>query len=245
MEYHYTHKNNVSESELTITDKEAHHLKNVLRKKVGDELFVTDGERNLYKVMIEEIVKEKIHCKINEKMHNVNESQKNVHLYLALLKNPSRFEFAIEKCVEVGVNEITPIITEHTINKKIDKNQRWQMIALSAMKQSQRCYLPKINHPISFNEAVQNCKTSLCLLADEREAPPFLPLYEVIDKGEEKPITQNKTNNISLFIGPEGGFSNEEVEYAKENHFKIVSLGTRKFRSETAAIVGLSNLLRI
>jgi len=123
MEYYFTNKKNISKNELAIADEEAHHLKNVLRKKTGDKIFVTDGERNLYKSVISEIHKDKIICKIIEKFYDLNEPNKKIHLYLALLKNPSRFEFAIEKSVEIGVNEITPIITEHVVNKKTNPEE--------------------------------------------------------------------------------------------------------------------------
>ena len=231
MEHYFTNKTNITGNELIITGRESHHLTNVLRKKVGDELLVTDGERNLYKAKIIFIDKENIKCRIEEKSYNVNEPERNIHLYLALLKNPSRFEFAIEKCVEIGVNEITPIITEHVVNKKSDKLERWQSISLAAMKQSQRCYLPKINQPITFIDAVQNRKSVINFLADERADCRTNFSLSAVD--------------ISLFIGPEGGFSNEEVELAKQNNFAIISLGKRKLRSETAAIVGISKLLVI
>ena len=229
MEYYYTNKSNISDNELIIKDKEAHHLKNVLRKNIGDGLFVTDGERNLYKVKIISIDKDSLKCSVDDKLYNVNEPDRTINLYLALLKNPSRFEFAIEKCVEIGVNEITPIITEHVINKKSDRIERWQSISLAAMKQSQRCYLPIINQPIIFNNAIQNCTTKIKLLADERETC--------------RANFSLSTGNISLFIGPEGGFSSEEVELAEKNSFQIISLGKRKLRSETSAIVGITKML--
>lgn len=230
MEYYYTNRKNVSESGLIIEGKEAHHIKDVLRRKIGDELFVTDGERNLYKVIIEHADKEGIRCNIKEKFHNLNEPQKYIKLFLALLKNPSRFEFAIEKCVEIGICEITPIITEHVVNKKMNKQERWQSIALSAMKQSQRCYLPCVKEPLDFQEAIKE-ESGLKLLADERET-----------KSIEDSLFK-KENEISLFIGPEGGFSNEEVELAQDKRIHTFSLGKRKLRSETAAIVGTSRLI--
>jgi len=229
MEHYYTNKKYISENDLVIIDEEAHHLKNVLRKKIGDEIFVTDGERNLYKTHISGIEKDKILCHIEEKYYDLNEPKRKIHLYLALIKNPSRFEFAIEKAVEIGVNEITPLITEHVINKKTIKLERWQSIALSAMKQSQRCYLPIINAPLLFENAVQNCKTTLNMLADEKE--------------DSKTSFSLLSDDISLFIGPEGGFSDEEVESARKNGIQIISLGKRKLRSETAAIIGVSKLI--
>jgi 16S rRNA (uracil1498-N3)-methyltransferase len=146
------------------------------------------------------------------------------------LKNPSRFEFALEKSVEIGVNEITPLITEHVINKETEKTGRWQSIALSAMKQSQRCYLPKINKPVNFNEAIKIHGEICKIIAHERTDKKYKFISET-------------GNDISLFIGPEGGFTDDEIDEAKMNDFKILNLGKRKLRSETAALVGLSKLL--
>ena len=251
MEHYYTNKKNISENGLVILDEEAHHLKNVLRKKTGDEIFVTDGERNLYKTRISGIEKDKILCRIEVKYYDLNEPKRKIHLYLALLKNPSRFEFAIEKAVEIGVNEITPLITEHVINKKTNKVERWQSIALSAIKQSQRCYLPAINKPVPFKTALQ--QLTLFKNSDKQTtSPSSLPddkagmtggAFLADEKENSKTSFSLLSNDISLFIGPEGGFSNEEVESAEECGIQIISLGKRKLRSETAAILGVSKLI--
>ncbi|MFI5145048.1 MAG: RsmE family RNA methyltransferase [Ignavibacteria bacterium] len=230
MEYYYTDKENIAEKVLRITGEEAHHLKNVLRKNKGNEIWITNGEKFLYKTQIISAGKEEITCEILDTFYNVNEPSKKIHLYLSLLKNPSRFEFALEKSVEIGVNEITPLITEHVINKETEKTERWQSITLSAMKQSQRCYLPKINKPVNFNEAIK-IQGEICKII----------AHEKTDK-EYKFISETG-NNISLFIGPEGGFTYNEIDEAKTNDFKILNLGKRKLRSETAALVGLSKLL--
>ena len=230
MEYYYTDTENITEKVLRITGDEAHHLKNVMRKNKGNEIWVTNGEKFLYKTQIISAGKEDITCEILNTFYNVNEPSKKIHLYLALLKNPSRFEFAIEKSVEIGVNEITPLITEHVINKETEKTERWQSIALSAMKQSQRCYLPKINRPVNFNEALKIPGDNIKIIAHEKA------------DDEYKFVTESG-NEISLFIGPEGGFSDDEIDKAKIHDFKLLNLGKRKLRSETAALVSLSRLL--
>src|SRR4030095_3493768 len=148
MEYYYADPGNVNESTLTITDDEAKHLLKVLRKNIGEKIFVTDGMGNLYKCILEEIKKKEIVCSITGTKNYVNEPAIQLKAYIAVLKNPDRFEFAIEKLTELGVHEIQPIITERVISKKKDKTNRWQSIALSAMKQSQRCRLPKVNPPV-------------------------------------------------------------------------------------------------
>ncbi|MGA2668841.1 MAG: RsmE family RNA methyltransferase [Ignavibacteria bacterium] len=234
MEYYFTDKKNIQSETLLITGDDSKHLLKVLKKGTGEEIFVTDGERNLYRSIIEDISDDNINCRIIEKYFNLNESAIKITLYQSLLKNPSRFEFVIEKSVELGVFEIIPIITENVIIKERDRCSRWQSIALSAMKQSQRCYLPKIQHPVNFIDAIGNAQnTDLKILADERDNPDFLKLPEI----------NLLSQTISLFIGPEGGFTLDELQTASNNGFKILNLGKRKLRSETAALAALGKIL--
>jgi len=233
MEYYYTPKQYISSGSLTIVDDEAKHLTRVLRKQSGEEIFVTDGEGNLYKCLISSMSKQLIECTIKENSHLVNEPELKINLYQSLVKNPDRLEFSIEKSVELGVNSIHTVITENTINKTTDKTERWQSIALSAMKQSQRCLLPKVFQPVSFNDAVTGASSDLKLIADEKDIQGRIQFKDI----------PTVLNSIDIFIGPEGGFSPAEAEFAVSNGFKILSLGKRKYRSETSAILVLSNLL--
>ena len=232
MEHYYTPNELVLKETLTIEGDEAKHLGKVLRKESGAVIYVTDGEGNLYKCRIENVVKSKIECLILEQSHNETENKTRVTLYQSLLKNPDRFEFAIEKSVELGVYAIQPIITEHVISKGRDKSERWNSISLAAMKQSERTCLPKVNAPLSFVEAIKHCKDELKLIAHEKG-----PGIRITDSGFEK------VNSIALFIGPEGGFSDDEIKLAEDNGFKTITLGKRKFRSETAALSGVYSLL--
>lgn len=232
MEYYFTPKTYISGTSLTIVDAEAKHVAKVLRKRSGEDIFITDGEGNLYKAKISSIGKEHIDCTISEKFRDVNEPAQKITLYQSLIKNPDRFEFVIEKAVELGVYAIQPVVTENVVNKTTDKSERWQSIALSAMKQSQRCYLPKVNTPVNFADAITSSRGNLKLIAHEKT-----------DTGS---ITINKistANEVSLFIGPEGGFSDNEVTSAINNGFKLLNLGARKYRSETAAILACGLLL--
>ncbi|MBZ0202784.1 MAG: 16S rRNA (uracil(1498)-N(3))-methyltransferase [Ignavibacteria bacterium] len=234
MEYYYTAKEYVSGNSLTIVDDEAKHLGRVLRKQSGSEIYVTDGCGTLYKTVIGKVTKDVIECTIKDTQKWVNEPIIKINLYQSLLKNPDRLEFAVEKSVELGVNEIHPVVTTNTINKTTDKHDRWQLIALSAMKQSQRCYLPKVLPPITFEEALGKTSSGLKLVADERKLEGSIS------------ISSAKTDNsetIDLFIGPEGGFTMDEVSLAIESGFKILNLGKRKFRSETAAVIAVGLLL--
>ncbi len=233
MEYYYTPKHYISSATLTIVDDEAKHLGRVLRKQQGEEIFVTDGEGSVYRCKINNLAKELIDCSIIEKISSLNEPNIKINLYQSLIKNPDRFEFAIEKAVELGINTIHPVITEHVINKTTNKHERWQSIALAAMKQSQRCVLPKVNEPVSFAEAVSGAISEIKLIADEKENDSRISLADIKDT----------FSSIDILIGPEGGFTSLETELAVTHGFKILSLGARKFRSETASIYTISKLL--
>jgi 16S rRNA (uracil1498-N3)-methyltransferase len=233
MEYYYTPKQYISSATLTIVDDEAKHLGRVLRKQLGEEIFVTDGEGSVYRCKINSLNKELIDCSILEKQSSLNEPKIEINLYQSLIKNPDRFEFAIEKSVELGVTSIYPVITEHVINKTTNKHERWQSIALAAMKQSQRCVLPKVFEPVIFAEAITGANGHLKLIADEKENDSRINISDI----------NVEFSSIDLFIGPEGGFTAAEAELAVSHGFRILSLGARKYRSETAAIYTISKLL--
>lgn len=233
MEFYYTPKQYISSGTLAIVDDEAKHLGRVLRKQPGEEIYVTDGEGSVFRCKINTISKELIDCNVIEKLSSLNEPKMKINLYQSLIKNPDRFEFAVEKAVELGVHTIHPVITEHVINKTTNKTERWQSIALAAMKQSQRCMLPKVFEPLNFAEALKGANGELKLIADEKENELRISTADII-----VPIS-----TIDVFIGPEGGFTAGETELAAAHGFKFLSLGPRKFRSETAAIYVISKLI--
>jgi 16S rRNA (uracil1498-N3)-methyltransferase len=160
LEYYFSDSTNVflKENKIFLTGDEYHHLSKVLRKKSGEIIQVTDGQYNIYECKIFQIDKNKIHCDILKKMSNLNEPSKNIHLYMAILKNMERFEFALEKAVELGISSFTPVITENCLNKSglsVNRIKRLQNISKSAMKQSQRCYLPKISEQVQLDMLIK------------------------------------------------------------------------------------------
>ena len=236
MEHYYTSSENITYPKLIITGGEAGHLSKVMRKAEGNDIYVTDGKGNLFACVIESIKRNDIICRITDKQININEPSVKLTAYFSLLKNPARFEFAIEKLTEIGVYEIQPIITEHVISKGKDKSERWQAIALSAMKQSQRCWLPKVNKPVGFKDAIESCKDEIKLIAHEK-----------VDNFEFRisNFEFESKRSAAFFIGPEGGFTDEEIALAEKNGFIIISLGERKLRSETAAVAGAALILSL
>lgn len=237
MEYYFTDQKNINldKSELFISDEEFSHLKKVLRKKLGDEITVTDGNYNIYHCTITGINNINITCKINKIESNLFEPEKKIKLYLAQLKNQDRFEFALEKCTELGVYEITPIITENTEkNEPVNetKFKRFSKIIRSAVSQSQRCYLPKLNGSITFNE----------MLSQTENHTNKIVMYEFSDINS-RIEGDFKNDYICLLIGPEGGFSTDEINRLKNNNWSVKSLGSRKLRAETAAVVSVFQIL--
>lgn len=235
MEYYYTSKENIEKDFLYIRGDEYKHLAKVLRKKVDDKVEITDGQLNVYECRIIEIEKEHIKCEIVNRKYNLNEPEIKIRLFIAQLKNQDRFEFAIEKAVELGVTEIYPVITKYTVsNEKLNetKLKRLSKIIISAMSQSQRCFLPVLHKSLSFNELLETTK-------NDKEK---IVMYEF--SGAENRLDEKKNNDyIDLLIGPEGGFSEEEITELKNNGWKTKSLGERKLRAETAAIVSLYSII--
>jgi 16S rRNA (uracil1498-N3)-methyltransferase len=182
MEYYYTEKKNIfTEQNLLIIDNfEFNHISKVLRKRAGDLITLTDGELGIYECKIDGIGKEKITCTILNKKFDIFEPKVNVHLFLCSLRSNERFEFAIEKAVELGVKSITPVFSERVINKSgfsSNKAKRINQIILSAMSQSQRCFKPVLHPEETFSE----------MLSKTIEAENKLAMYEFAD--EENTLT--------------------------------------------------------
>jgi 16S rRNA (uracil1498-N3)-methyltransferase len=237
MEYYYTEKKNISsgKNSLVINNFEYNHLVKVLRKREGDSVTITDGELGVYECKIEKIDKEEITCRILNSKFDIFEPKINVHLYICVLRNSERFEFAIEKAVELGVKSITPVFSERVINKSAfssNKLKRLNQIILQAMGQSQRCFKPPLNNAETFSEMLSKTKSF-----DNK-----LAMYEFADAGNKIQMFDD-IKDVCLLTGPEGGFSEDEVEKLKENNWKVLSLGERKLRAETAVVAAISKLL--
>lgn len=235
LDYFYTQPENIKDDELIIDGDEFNHMVHVMRKKIGDHITVVDGLGNAYLVELKNFEKKTATGKISEIYRNFNEPDIKVSLGVGILKNPAKFDFLVEKVTELGVFEIIPLITERTIPKhaKID---RWQKLALAAMKQCRRSYLPKVHPLITFDE----------VFAVPQNYDGMFLLHQNIDNKVNRLLKQTaekQFKKVILLIGPEGGFSEIEVDKALQNRFTQASLGMRRLRTETAAIVSCSLLL--
>jgi 16S rRNA (uracil1498-N3)-methyltransferase len=229
MDVFYTPPKHISGESIVIDGDEFHHLTKVLRKKIGDVLHVVDGGGYCYEVQIENLDKRTAHCRVLHIHAKLNEPDIELTLAQALLKNPARFDFIVEKATELGVSHIIPMTTERVIahSAKID---RWQQIALTAMKQSARCVLPSVASLTAFDDVLAKGATyDLKLIPHEKtENSQFIVSLVALHASAK---------NVLLLIGPEGGFTDEEIERAIANGFLPVSLGKRRLRAEPAGIV--------
>jgi len=215
--------------EIILSTEESKHATKVLRKKEGDILNFTDGKGDFYKAEITVADSRKSRLKVvsteqKEKQHNYH-----LHIAIAPTKNMDRFEWFLEKATEIGIDEITPIICTHSERKKI-KTERCNRILLSAMKQSLKFHVPKLNEAMSLSDFIKQ----------DYKGTKYIAHCEDGEKKELKRV--NKTEKTIILIGPEGDFSPKEIELALQNQFKAVSLGTSRLRTETAGIIAAHSI---
>jgi len=212
--------------EITFNKEESNHIYKVLRKKEGEILHLTNGKGYFFKVELLESSPK--HC-----LAKVISAKKQkplpyyLHLAVAPTKLNDRYEWFLEKATEIGISEITPIICEHS-ERKIIKLERYEKKVISAMKQSLKAYLPKINPAITLKEFLK--------IQKENTNQKLIAHCEETNKKSLKSKLQPKQNTL-LLIGPEGDFSTKEISIALESGFEPVSLGESRLRTETAAIV--------
>lgn len=205
-----------------LSNEESVHCSKVLRKKVGDHIYLIDGIGGFYEAKIIISSQKKITFNVLKKW-NQPQSSYSLHIAIAPTKNNDRFEWFLEKATEIGIDEVTPIICEHSERKMI-KNGRMEKIILSAAKQSLKSKLPKINKMTSFNDFVSKKYSSRCFIAH------CLP-------SQKKKLKDEVVSQSIILIGPEGDFSTLEVEVALKNNFTPISLGSFRLRTETAGVI--------
>ncbi|MBF2708437.1 16S rRNA (uracil(1498)-N(3))-methyltransferase [Flavobacterium soyangense] len=209
---------------------ESKHIIKVLRKKDTDILFVTNGIGLLFKTEITLASDNKCTVKILS-FEKAEPSKFHLHLAVAPTKMNDRFEWFLEKATEIGIQEITPIFCDRS-ERKVVNNDRFDKIILTAMKQSNVLFLPKLNEATTFKEFLKRKNEGLQLIAHCEES----------DKKSLKSVLK-PNENITLLIGPEGDFSEKEIALAIENNYAPVSLGNTRLRTETAAIVACHSVV--
>ena len=228
---------NIMENRVVISGDDVNHIKNVLRMKIGDEIAVSNGiDGKEYRCGIEAIGDEVI-CKLHFIKEDGLELSSHIYLFQGLPKS-EKMEFVIQKAVELGIYEIIAVSNKRSVVKldeKKEKNKinRWQEIAHAAAKQSKRRIIPKINQVMTMKQAVDfSSDFDLVIIPYE--------LAEGMDKTRKVIESVRPGQKIGIFIGPEGGFEEEEINLAVENGIIPITLGKRILRTETAGLTVLS-----
>jgi len=224
MQLFYNPNINENDPLFNFDKDESRHIVKVLRKKEGDTLFITNGKGWLFEARLVDANNKNSSVRIISK-HFTEKREYHLHLAVAPTKMNDRYEWFLEKATEIGVDEITPIICDHS-ERKVIKTERFERIIQSAMKQSLQHYLPKLNAPVSFNDFLQEKSTS----------QKFIAHCEDAQRTDFKSELKTKQNCLIL-IGPEGDFSVKEIEMALQHQYIPVTLGETRLRTETAGIV--------
>jgi len=215
----------ISGTDYILDEAESKHAVRVLRLSPGETVQLVDGKGNFYEAQITDANSKKCRVAVTRHLPGFGKCSHYLHLAVAPTKNTDRFEWFLEKATEIGIDEITPILCDHS-ERKVLKEDRLEKVIVSAMKQSVKAYLPKLNPLISFKN----------LINSEFEGKKFIAHCYEADKRELKNELEETTSTLVL-IGPEGDFSEEEIKLAMANDFVPVSLGKSRLRTEAAAIV--------
>ena len=252
MQKFFIEENQKKEETIEIIGEDVNHISNVLRMKIGEQILIGNSKSlETYLTQIEKIEKEKVIVKIIEKLDIQTEPNVEIDLYQGLPK-ADKMELIVQKTTEVGVNNIIPVDMARCIVKLDEKDakkkiERWQKVAESAAKQSKRSKIPEVKNKIKIKDLEELIeKYDIFIVAYEEEK--CTKLKEVLRQNNEKAkqFEQKESSNkckIGVLVGPEGGIAPEEVENLKKWKAKIVTLGNRILRTETAPIVLVSNII--
>lgn len=226
---------------VNVPESEARHMMKVLRIKPGEKLTVFDGESNEYAAELAGYSKTGASVRIIEKIHRRAEPGAKIILFQSVPKS-DKMDYVIRRCTELGVVRFVPVITKRSIvrfgnrEEKVKKAERWRRIAIEASKQCGGNRIPQVDVPTEFEEAVKlGRELDICLIPYEKE--PDRRIRSELSQTVPRP------KSVGVFIGPEGGFTEEEIGCAVSMGIRPVTLGSRILRTETAGIVVASILL--
>jgi 16S rRNA (uracil1498-N3)-methyltransferase len=230
--FFYKEDINLTTTEVVLDEAASKHIVLVLRMQNGEQFQLTNGKGSLFTAEIIDDNRKKCSVTILQKSEIGNPKPK-ISIAISLLKNPTRFEWFLEKATEIGVTEIIPLICERT-EKTAFKFERMQSILVSAMLQSQQCWLPVLHEPVKYANMQ---------MGKYANVEKYIAHCE--DGNIKQPLTNkliNKSTNILILIGPEGDFTAKEIEWALQHNFLPVTLGETRLRTETAGVVAATLL---
>lgn len=233
----------IGPASVSIFDGDVNHIRKVLRMKEGDELTVSDGDGTDYFCRIRSISEEVVVCDIVDSWTSYVELPVKLYLFQGLPK-ADKMELIIQKAVELGAYEIVPVAMSRSIVKLDEKKAgkktaRWQGISESGAKQSGRAIIPEVKSPMSYKNALEYAKTLDAIIVPYEKADEIEVSRELISKL----CSDENIKSIGIFIGPEGGFAEKEIEQALEAGATPITLGRRILRTETAGLAVLSILM--
>lgn len=233
----------IGPAKISIFDGDVNHIRRVLRMKEGDELTVCDGEGRDYFCRISSMSEDVVICDIIDSWTSYVELPVKLHLFQGLPK-ADKMELIIQKAVELGAAEIIPVAMARSIVKLDEKKagkkvSRWQGIAESGAKQSGRAIVPEVKQPVSYKQALSYASSLDAVIVPYEKAEGIEQSRALIDEL----ASDENIRSIGIFIGPEGGFDEKEIELALEAGAKPITLGRRILRTETAGLAVLSILM--
>jgi 16S rRNA (uracil1498-N3)-methyltransferase len=215
----------------TLDENESKHIIRVLRMKRGAGVRLIDGKGNLYEGIIDNPDQKHCTLSITGIIRNFEKRNYNIHIAISPLKNPERFEWFIEKSVEIGIDEITPLICRNTEKQSI-KKERINNLIISAMKQSLKAGRTILNEPVTFNEFITGEADCKRMIAHCNDSFSRLKISDVCSAND----------NVQILIGPEGDFSEEEIIKATGKGYKNIHLGSSRLRTETAGVAACHSI---
>lgn len=236
----FVEKSNILEDSIVVEGSDVNHIKNVLRMKVGETILLSDGEDKEYTCKIRSLDEQQVVAAIEDISSFSRELPINVTLFQALPKG-DKMETIIQKMVELGASSIVPVRTKRCVVKLDDKKaskkvERWNAISLSAAKQAKRGVIPEVKNVMDFGLAIKEAEKMDYVIIPYEEAENMAYTREVLAKIEPG-------MNVAVFIGPEGGFAESEVEAVKNIGGAPITLGKRILRTETAGMTVMSILM--
>lgn len=236
----YVEENQIIDKEITILGTDVNHIKNVLRMNKDDELIICNGQGEDYHCIIDTMSNSQIIAKVKTQETTDTELKAKIYLFQGLPKK-DKMELIIQKAVELGVFEIIPVVTKRTVvkldyKKEQKKLERWNAIAISAAKQSNRGIIPRVSESMSFKKALEYAKELEGNIVPYEKAKGIKDTKEILNQ-------MSQCKSIGVFIGPEGGFEESEIKDCLEQEIKPITLGKRILRTETAGLTALSLLM--
>ena len=239
MQRFFVNKENISAEQIIITDSRVHQIRDVLRMRAGDEVIVLDNTGQEYKVRLTNISQREVKGQVIQQRKCLAEPHTKITLYQSLLAR-DKLEVVLQKCTEVGVTCFVPVVTERSIVRKPEKITkeklaRFENIIAEASEQSGRGVIPVLHSPVVMSQALSEMANyDICLVASTKDCSS---IKEILRSSSSSPV------RIALFVGPEGGFSDAELELFNSRGVQSISLGSRILRTETAGVVASAIIL--